>query len=68
MPKGNTAKPLAQHQTLTAYEAWQLAQIAAWKSESRGVAKRLLRTVAGPSAVCSTRYCRKEQSNPRWTG
>lgn len=48
MPKENTAKPLAQHQTLTAYEAGQLAQIAAWKSESRGVAKRLLRTVAGP--------------------
>ena len=48
MDKENTAKPLAQHQTLTAYEAGQMAQIADWKSESPGVAKRLLRTVASP--------------------
>jgi hypothetical protein len=39
--------PVSQN-PLTAYEQAQVAAIAAWKAESPGVARRLLRTVTGP--------------------
>ncbi|CAG1022983.1 hypothetical protein MTYM_02119 [Methylococcales bacterium] len=48
MAKDKTTKTLAEQHPLTAYETGQVAQIAAWKSESPGVAKRLLRNVTGP--------------------
>ena len=48
MTRENPAKPPANRHPLSEYEAGQVALIAAWKSESPGVAKRMLRTVTGP--------------------
>lgn len=48
MTKAKTANTLAPQNPLDEYEAGQVAQIAAWKSEAPGMAKRLLRTVTAP--------------------
>jgi len=48
MAQQNPASPPAPLQALDDYEAGQVAQIAAWKSETPGIAKRVLRNVTAP--------------------
>ncbi len=48
MAEGKSLNTLESQLSLTAYESAQIAEIAAWKSEAPGIAKRMLRTVTAP--------------------